>query len=117
MAILGLPRIRTLWLIKSAGGEAATMTMMLILTSVALLLESVQKRSSIAEEERFGEPEEYNSLWNRTAFAWLTATFRTGYSRIICQDDLPTLDTRLGSNLLREKLVETWARCKYPCHR
>ena len=114
IAILDISKVRTLWLIQSAGGEAVTMTVVLILTAVALLLESVQKKSSIAEEKRFGAPEEYSGLWTRTAFTWLTGTFRAGYSRVISQNDLSPLDTRLESNLLRQKLVSTWARCKYP---
>lgn len=112
IAILNIPKVRTLWLIKSAGGEAVAMTVVLVLTAVALLLESVQKKSSIPEEKRFGAPEEYSGLWTRTAFTWLTATFRAGYSRVLSQNDLPPLDTRLESDLLRQKLVSTWARCK-----
>lgn len=114
IAILDISKVRTLWLIKSAGGEAATMTAVLILTAVALLLESMQKKSSIVEEKRFGAPEEYSGLWTRTALTWLTALFRAGYSRVISQNDLPPLDTRLESNVLRQELVDTWARCKYP---
>jgi ATP-binding cassette subfamily C (CFTR/MRP) protein 1 len=114
IAILNIPRVRTLWLIQDASGEAATMTTISILTATVLVLESVQKKSSILEEKRFGSPEEYCGLWNRTAFTWLTATFRTGYSKLISQDDLPCLDTRLRSNLLCQELVNTWRTCKYP---
>jgi hypothetical protein len=112
--ILDISRVRTLWLIGSANGEAAAMTVTLILTLAALLLESTDKRSSITEEKRFGAPEEYSGFWPRTAFVWLFATFRAGYSKVIGQDDLPILDTRLQSNLLHENLVNTWAKCKHP---
>jgi len=115
LVILDIPRVRTLWLIGSANGEAATMTVTLILTAVALLLESTEKRSSVAEEKRFGAPEEYSGFWTRTTFAWLAATFRAGYSKVLVQDDLPILDTRLQSNVLRQNLVSSWAKCKYLC--
>ena len=111
IAILKIPNLRTLWLINNAGREAATITIVFILTAVALLLESVPKTSRIAEEKRFGAPEEYSGLWTRTAFTWLAATFRAGYSRVIFQNDLPPLDTRLKSNLLLQQLVNTWATC------
>ena len=111
--ILDIPRVRTLWLIGSASGEAAAMAAALTLTAVALLLEATEKRSSVAEEKRLGAPEEYSGFWTRTAFAWLTATFRAGYSKVLVQDDLPVLDTRLRSNLLRQNLVSTWAKCKH----
>lgn len=116
LVILDIPRVRTLWLIGSANGDAAAMTVTLILTAVALLLESTEKRSSVvAEEKRFGAPEEYSGFWTRTAFAWLAATFRAGYSKVLVQDDLPILDTRLQSNVLRQNLVSTWAKCKCLC--
>ncbi|KAF7554083.1 hypothetical protein G7Z17_g3181 [Cylindrodendrum hubeiense] len=91
------------------------MTMTLILTVLALLIESTEKRSSVPEEKRFGAPEEYSGFWTRTAFAWLVATFRAGYSKVLVQDDLPILDTRLRSNVSRESLVQAWAKCKHPC--
>ncbi|KAK2883394.1 hypothetical protein FQN49_000034 [Arthroderma sp. PD_2] len=115
LVILDIPRVRTLWLIEGANGEAAAMTVTLILTAVALLLESTEKRSILAEEKRCGAPEEYSGLWSRTAFAWLAATFRAGYSKVLVPDDLPILDTRLQSSVLRQNLVSTWAKCKYLC--
>jgi ATP-binding cassette subfamily C (CFTR/MRP) protein 1 len=112
LVILDIPRVRTLWLIGRVNGEATLMTATLIFTAVALLLESTEKRSSVVEEKRFGAPEEYSGFWTRTAFAWLTATFRVGYSKILVQDDLPILDTQLQGNLLHQNLVRTWAKCK-----
>lgn len=112
LAILDIARVRTLWLIGTAHGEAAAMTVTLILTVAALLFESAEKRSSVPQEKRLGAPEEYSGFWARTAFVWLVATFRAGYSKVIVQDDLPILDTRLQSNVLREKLVGTRAKCK-----
>jgi ATP-binding cassette, subfamily C (CFTR/MRP), member 1 len=111
LAIVDIARVRTLWLIGSAEGEAAAMTGTLILTVAALLLESVDKRRSAAEGKRSGAPEEYSGFWPRTAFAWLTTTFRAGYSKVIVPSDLPVLDTRLRSSVLREKLVNTWGKC------
>ncbi|KAI1080070.1 ABC transporter [Whalleya microplaca] len=110
LVILDLARVRTLWLTGSTKGEAAAMTVTLILTVAALLLESAEKRSSITEEKRFGAPEEYSGFWTRTAFTWLVTTFRAGYSKVIVQDDLPILDTRLQSSVLRKSLVSTWAK-------
>lgn len=115
LVVLDIARVRTLWLIGSvANGEAAVMTGTLILTVAALQLESTEKRSSVTEEKRFCAPEEYSGFWNRTAFAWLVATFRAGYSKVIVLDDLPILDTRLQSHVLRENLVSTWAKCRNP---
>lgn len=84
----------------------------LILTVIALLLESTEKRSSVATEKRALAPEEYSGFWSRTAFFWLVDTFRTGFSTILVHDDLPILDTRLQSIVLHANLVGTWAKCK-----
>jgi hypothetical protein len=111
LVMLDIPRVRTLWLISSVNGEAAIMTMTLTLTAVALALESTEKRSCVADE-KFGAPEEYSGFLTRTAFAWLAATFYTGYSKILNQDDLPVLDTRLQSSVLRKNHVSAWAKCK-----
>ena len=111
LVILEIPRVRTLWLIGNGGGDVAEMTATLILTALALLLESIEKRSRVVEEKRSGAPEEYSGFWARTAYTWLAATFRAGYSQILVHDDLPTLDTRLQSNGLRESLINTWAKC------
>ena len=88
------------------------MTVTSILTMIALLLESIEKRSSVATEKRSFAPEEYSGFWTRTAFFWLVDTFRAGYSKILVHDDLPILDTRLQSIVLRKNLVGTWAKCK-----
>lgn len=115
LVILDIPRVRTIWLIGSANEEATAMTVSLSLTVVALLLESTEKKSSVVEEKRFCAPEEYCGVWNRTAFAWLTATFRAGYSKVLVPNDLPILDTRLQSSVLRRNLVRILAKCKYLC--
>lgn len=88
----------------------------MVLTAVALSLESIEKKSSVLEGKRFGAPEEYSGFWTRTAFVWLAATFRAGYTKVLVLDDLPILDSRLQSDVLRQNLVSTWARCMYLCH-
>lgn len=112
LVILDIARVRTLWLIDSTSGSPAALTATFTLTFVALCLESVEKYSSLKEENRFGAPEEYTGFWKRTAFSWLVATFRAGYSKIITVEDLPKLDSKLQSHILREKLVGTWSKCR-----
>ena len=111
LIFVDISRVRTLWLIGSVNAEAAVMTATLVLTCLALFLESSNKRSSIAEK-RVGAPEEYSGFWPRAVFAWLFTTFRAGYSKVLVQDDLPILDTRLQSHGLHKILLTTWAKCK-----
>ncbi|KAK3332944.1 P-loop containing nucleoside triphosphate hydrolase protein [Cercophora scortea] len=111
LVLVTIPRARTFWLMGGrASGEAAAMTATLVLTTFALFLESMEKRSSVvAKEKKSRAPEEYSGLWPRTAFAWLAGTFRAGYAKVLVQDDLPILDSRLRSSALRQSLVDTWA--------
>lgn len=113
LVILDIARVRTLWLMDQESNVPAAMTAVFALTLTTLLAESIEKRSSVREEKRGGAPEEYSGFWIRTAYAWVVATFRIGYSKIISLDDLPKLDTGLRSELLREKLVMTWDKCEF----
>lgn len=112
LVILDIARVRTLWLMGLDTGEAAALTVTLALTTVALILESAEKKSSLKQDELSGAPEEYSGFWTRTAFTWLVSTFKVGYTKVITVEDLPILDSRLRSQVLRERLVRTWARCK-----
>ena len=111
--ILGVARVRTLWLIDSGAAEPAVATASLSLTVIVLLLESVEKKSSLRPGEKTGAPEEYSGFWNRSVFVWLAPTLRVGYSKVISVQDLPLLDTKLESRLLRTQLVATWRKCKF----
>ncbi|KAI1774955.1 ABC transporter [Hypoxylon cercidicola] len=135
LVVLGTARTRTFWLLLPHSNEGrsipAVATLVFALTGTALLLESVEKKadalacSSLAQAQSSHEgandqgppvngrplaPEQRSGIWARTSFAWLTATFRAGYARIITLDDLPPLDTGLESRLMSKKLAETWAR-------
>jgi hypothetical protein len=112
LVILDIAKVRTLWLMNHGTGAPVAMTAILIFAIIALLAESVEKKKSIREEKLRGAPEEYSGLWVRTAYAWLIATFRTGYSKVISLHDLPKLDRGLESHLLHEKLVTTWDKCE-----
>ncbi|KAI1453921.1 ABC transporter [Annulohypoxylon moriforme] len=137
LVVLGIPRTRTFWLLlphSSTNGDRpvpALATLVFALTSVALILESVEKKIDIAiasnpnQPRSYGKgtddqdstvkgrvlaPEQKSGIWTRTGFTWLAATFRAGYTRIIALNDLPPLDTGLKSQQLGKTLATTWTR-------
>ncbi|KAI0126762.1 ABC transporter [Xylariales sp. AK1849] len=110
LVVLDTARVRTSWLMGYQNQEAAVLTATLASTVAALLLESVEKKTSLKPDKLSGAPEQYSGIWIRTTFAWLLATFRVGYLRVISLKDIPKLDTRLESHVLRERLVSTWAK-------
>lgn len=115
LLILGIARTRTLWLLDFSDPIPRVMTVVQVITGVVLLLESIEKRALTTHEEKPSAPEESSGFWTRTCFTWLTATFWSGYTKIIMVEDLPALDIKLESRVLGKKLISTWDNCKcYP---
>lgn len=110
--LLNIARVRTIWLTSSTKGDQVAITLILVLTLTASLLESLEKTSSVKHKSLDATPEQFSGFWKKTAFGWLTGTFRDGFSRILTVDDLPSLDPRFRSQLLLQKLDSTWARCE-----
>ncbi|EHK17094.1 uncharacterized protein TRIVIDRAFT_195099 [Trichoderma virens Gv29-8] len=105
-SVLNIARTRTLWLLAAGSPVPILMTVNLSLTLFALLLESVEERKRLSN----GSPEEFSGIWARISFSWLIPLLKTGYDKILLQDDLPNLDTRLQSRLLRRQLITTWSK-------
>ncbi|KAK4074366.1 hypothetical protein Trihar35433_3840 [Trichoderma harzianum] len=93
---------------ESAAGSPVPilMTVNLSLTLFALLLESIEERKRLSN----GSPEEFSGIWARISFSWLLPLLKTGYDKVLSQDDLPNLDTRLQSRVLRRQLITTWSK-------
>lgn len=111
--ILGIARVRTLWILGNAVYEASLATASLVLAAFALLLESAKSAPIVGSEKVVNTPEVYSGFWNRIAFAWLSATFRLGYAKVISVNDLPDLDPKLESSVLHKTLNMAWAKCRY----
>jgi ATP-binding cassette subfamily C (CFTR/MRP) protein 1 len=90
----------------------ATMIATLALTVAALMVESVKRSAEAEPDKQQYSPEQYSGFWNRAIWAWLAATFRLGYAKVISVDDLPHLDSKLESHQVHHKLLSTWDKCK-----
>ena len=88
------------------------MISILALTAVALMVEPIERSSKTLSDKSQYSPEQYSSFWNRAIWAWLAATFRVGYAKVISVDDLPHLDTKLESHQVHHELLVTWDRGK-----
>lgn len=107
-SLLNIARTRTLWLLAAGSPVPILMTVNLSLTLFALLLESIEERKRLSN----GSPEEFSGIWARISFSWLLPLLKTGYDKVLSQDDLPNLDTRLQSRVLRRQLITTWSKCE-----
>ncbi|KAL7923567.1 multidrug resistance-associated protein [Trichoderma austrokoningii] len=105
-SLLNIVRARTLWLQAAGSPVPVLMTVNLSLTLFALVLESIEEKKPLFQ----GSPEEFSGLWARISFSWLAPLLKTGHAKIISQSDLPNLDTRLQSRVLRRQLIATWSK-------
>jgi ATP-binding cassette, subfamily C (CFTR/MRP), member 1 len=108
--LLGIPRLRTLWLISGSRAPPGLMTVIFSFSTIALILQSTENKAGLKSYKLDAAPETWSGLWSRTGFVWLLTTFRLGYSTIISVDDLPPLDTKIESRVLRKTLVKAWSK-------
>lgn len=109
--LLGIARVRTLWLIPNETSKAGIFTTGFVLTAISLVFESAGKESIvITSTEKPATPEPFSGFWKQASFAWLAGTFRLGYSKVISVDDLPDLDPKLDSEAVGQKLQEVWSK-------
>ncbi|KAL3299574.1 ABC transporter [Colletotrichum asianum] len=110
--ILGIARVRTIWLLDQRGPIPALATAALVLTTAFLILESIESKKRHSEPEisysKLPTPEQTSGFWARTCFWWLAHTFSLGYSRVLSLVDLPNLDIVLESRHLHRDLSIAW---------
>ncbi|KXH29218.1 ABC transporter [Colletotrichum simmondsii] len=111
-AILSLPRLRTLWLISSAGASRGLWTAIIILTILVVPLESIGKKRFLRTEYRALTKEEETGFWGRSFFTWLMPFFRLGYSRVIHIRDMPEVDKDLAGDRAGASLEAAWSKRK-----
>lgn len=110
--ILGIPRLRTLWLFSSDYLiQQAMWTILLILTASVATLESFGKTKylrPVFKNELTAE--QMTSFWSRSFFVWLLPLFRKGYSNVFLVDDLPDIDKDMKELATWTKLEAAWRR-------
>ena len=121
-SLVGVARVRTLWLISNASsaGNAANaaipFTVGFVCTLLSLFLESTEKdKSLMPNTERPKTPEPFSGIWKRASFLWLSATFRKGYVKVLSVHDLPELDPKLNSQAVARELQVSWKQVRKSC--
>ncbi|KAJ6024382.1 ABC transporter integral membrane type 1 [Penicillium herquei] len=112
-SLLGVARIRTLWLIPGARNAAIPFTLGFVCTLLSLFLESKEKsKILVSNTEKPKTPEPYSGIWKRASFLWLAATFRRGYVKVMSVHDLPELDPKLNSQVVARELQDSWRQVR-----
>ncbi|KAH6703299.1 multidrug resistance protein MDR [Leptodontidium sp. MPI-SDFR-AT-0119] len=105
-------RARTIWLLEGYVALNTTFTIAATLKLVLLLLESVEKRSTLREEYQEYPAEATSGPFNRSFSWWLNPLFKKAYSKTLAVDDLFTLDQQLLSENLYTFLDRSWQSAK-----
>lgn len=113
LSLVTVPRVRTLWSTEDNAVPAVLLTVTLLLTVCALVLESLGKSKSLRQPEKLAQwgPEPFIGFWALVSYAWVVGTCRLGYNKILTVDDLPTLDHRIASKSMETKLRKAWTKC------
>jgi ATP-binding cassette subfamily C (CFTR/MRP) protein 1 len=109
--ILDLARTRTVWLIGGIDTISIIMTTELALKCVMLLLESFNKRATLAPPYRSYPPEATSGVFSRSMFWWLNEMMLKGFRHVFCLEELFPLDNQLYSKNVLKRLHHNWTAC------
>ncbi|KAI1406922.1 P-loop containing nucleoside triphosphate hydrolase protein [Hypoxylon sp. FL1857] len=110
--ILGIPRLRTLWLLSSDYLIAkAIWTILFAVTAGVVVLECLAKTKHLRPTYKTGLTfEQTTSFWGQSFFIWLLPLFRMGYGNIFLLRDLPDVDQDLREPVAWAELAASWRR-------
>ncbi|KAK4443530.1 P-loop containing nucleoside triphosphate hydrolase protein [Podospora aff. communis PSN243] len=129
--LLGVARLRTLWLFSFTSGATdsgrlkagmgslrVVATAQLAATAVVAALESVHKtRYMQAAIQKSGVTlEQCTSFWARNLFVWVLPVFQQGYKTVFSVQSLPEVDPELRESRSGEALDGAWRRSKSDSH-
>ena len=88
-AILSIPRLRSLWLIRSDYVTSTLWTAIFICITLTVIIESLRKTRFLSEQYQSATKEQTVSFWSRGLYIWVLPFFQVGYSKIIKLADIP----------------------------
>ncbi|KUJ07957.1 putative ATP-binding cassette transporter [Mollisia scopiformis] len=110
--LLSLPfdiaRIRTLWRLGSTNSVAATLTGTIGIKCLILFTEAIEKRTILLDRYRHASPEATSGIYSRSFFFWLNNLMRTGFTRVLSNEDLYPIDDSMTSRFLNHRAHVSW---------
>lgn len=88
--------------------NATLFTVIIVMKTIALLMEIREKRASLRPTFAMYPPEALAGVFNRWAFWWENSLFKKGFNNNLGVDDLFTLDDQLSSERLHCRLRAAW---------
>ncbi|KAK4157426.1 ABC transporter [Chaetomidium leptoderma] len=81
----------------------------IVVKSIVLVLEALDKRRLLRPEYRAYPPEATSSIYSRSFFWWLNPLFRQGFGRELDVDDLYVLDKHIQASYCYTRFREAWS--------
>ncbi|KAL1975277.1 hypothetical protein VTN31DRAFT_3669 [Thermomyces dupontii] len=111
--LFDIARARTLWLRETGTvGRyiAVIFTVSVAIKAILVILEAIEKRRILRPQYKPCPPEATGNIYNRGFFWWLNSLFRRGFSNLLRVDDLFTLDKKLLSDHVHERMEAAWSK-------
>jgi hypothetical protein len=101
-------RSRTLLIHDTTRTFGAVFTSALAIKVLILISEAIEKRNILLDQYRYTSPEVTSGIYNRSFFFWLNHLMRTGFSKVLVNDDLYPIDHDMASSVLLTRADKTW---------
>lgn len=101
-------RCRSLWMLGSTMPVAATFSSSIAIKSMILVTEAIEKRHILLERYRHASPEATSGIYSRSFFFWLNNLMRTGFTRVLSNEDLYPIDDEMTSRYLSDHAQKAW---------
>ena len=106
-SLFDIARARTLWL-NGDNSIAAVFSSTLGVKLLVLITEAMEKRDILLSRYQHCPPEATSGIYSRSFFWWLNGLFRTGFRKLLSNEDLYPIDDSMASTVLRDHLQDVW---------
>ncbi|KAH7390278.1 hypothetical protein BKA64DRAFT_710834 [Cadophora sp. MPI-SDFR-AT-0126] len=106
--IFDIARSRTIWLHGSNQSLAAVLTCTVAVQFAVLINEAVEKRTILLDRYKLVSPEQTSGIYSKSLFWWLNSLMRTGFQRVLTDQDLYQVDLDMASSVMQQKAQRKW---------
>jgi len=107
-------RVRVFWNNKLSQTFRGVALAIAILEALLLLVESLQKKRFVGNQDRLRGPEEFGGLFSQTLFLWLNRLLRQGYAHDLSVTDLYPINDGISSERLGLQFWNWWEQRASP---
>ena len=108
-------RTRTLWQMEVKPKIAGVFSASLVMNTLLLILESLDKSKSLFTGGREYGPEETGGFIDRSLFFWMNRLIYTGYRRSLTLNDMHQLPSKFADGSLQVQWKGYWSKGMHVC--